>query len=100
MVDVIVQWATIFSPILAVLLAWWTSRSSTRAARHHDNYSAYKSPLGDFFLFILWRLTKYCLSLRLERWLIVLMGQGSCVALYIFMASAEARRRLFLWVKQ
>lgn len=30
--DMIVQWATILSPIIAVLLAWWTSRSSTRAA--------------------------------------------------------------------
>jgi hypothetical protein len=28
----------------------------------------------------------------LEHRLMVLMGQGSCVALYIFMASAEARR--------
>ena len=27
----ITQWATILSPIIAVLLAWWTSRSSTRA---------------------------------------------------------------------
>ena len=30
--DTIVQWATILSPIIAVLLAWWTSKSSTRAA--------------------------------------------------------------------
>jgi hypothetical protein len=30
--EAIVQWATILSPIIAVLLAWWTSRSSTRAA--------------------------------------------------------------------
>lgn len=30
--DVIVQWATILSPIIAVLLAWLTSRSSTKAA--------------------------------------------------------------------
>lgn len=30
--DGIVQWATILSPIIAVLLAWWTSKSSTRAA--------------------------------------------------------------------
>ena len=29
--DIIVKWATILSPIIAVLLAWWTSRSSTRA---------------------------------------------------------------------
>ena len=28
--DTIVQWATIFSPIIAVLLAWWTSRSSAK----------------------------------------------------------------------
>lgn len=26
----IVQWATILSPIIAVLLAWWTSRSGAR----------------------------------------------------------------------
>ncbi len=31
-IDTIVQWATILSPILAVLLAWWTSRSSARSA--------------------------------------------------------------------
>jgi hypothetical protein len=30
--ETIVQWATMFSPIIAVLLAWWTSKSSTRAA--------------------------------------------------------------------
>lgn len=28
--DVFVQWATILSPIIAVLLAWWTSRSGAR----------------------------------------------------------------------
>ena len=32
MVDIIVKWAAILSPILAVLLAWWTSKSSTKAA--------------------------------------------------------------------
>ena len=30
--DIIVQWATILSPIIAVILAWLTSRSSTKAA--------------------------------------------------------------------
>ena len=30
MMDTIVQWVTILSPIIAVLLAWWTSRSSAR----------------------------------------------------------------------
>ena len=30
--DLIVQIAAIISPILAVLLAWWTSKSSTKAA--------------------------------------------------------------------
>ena len=30
MVNTIVQWATILSPIIAVLLAWWTSRSSAK----------------------------------------------------------------------
>ncbi len=28
--EAIVQWATILSPIIAVLLAWWTSRSSAK----------------------------------------------------------------------
>lgn len=28
--DTLVQWATILSPIIAVLLAWWTSRSSAK----------------------------------------------------------------------
>lgn len=28
--DTIVQWATILSPIIAVLLAWWTSKSSAK----------------------------------------------------------------------
>ena len=28
--DVIVQWATILSPIIAVLIAWWMSRSSAK----------------------------------------------------------------------
>ena len=28
--DTIVQWATILSPIIAVLLAWWASRSSAK----------------------------------------------------------------------
>ncbi len=27
---IIVQWATIFSPIIAVLIAWWTVRSSAK----------------------------------------------------------------------
>lgn len=31
--DTIVQWATILSPIIAVLLAWWTSRSGAREVR-------------------------------------------------------------------
>lgn len=31
--DTIVQWATILSPIIAVLLAWWTSKSSTKENR-------------------------------------------------------------------
>lgn len=30
MIDTIVQWATILSPIIAVLLAWWTSRCSAK----------------------------------------------------------------------
>ena len=30
--DTIVQWATILSPIVAVVLAWLTSRSSAKAA--------------------------------------------------------------------
>lgn len=30
MMEAIVQWATILSPIIAVLLAWWTSRSSAK----------------------------------------------------------------------
>ena len=30
MIDVIVQWATILSPIIAVGLAWWTVRSSSK----------------------------------------------------------------------
>lgn len=30
MMETIVQWATILSPIIAVLLAWWTSRSSAK----------------------------------------------------------------------
>ena len=29
--NVIVQWATILSPIIAVLVAWWMSRSSAKA---------------------------------------------------------------------
>lgn len=28
--DIIVQWATILSPIIAVLIAWWTVRSSAK----------------------------------------------------------------------
>lgn len=28
--DVIVQWATILSPIIAVLIAWWMSRNSAK----------------------------------------------------------------------
>ncbi len=28
--DVVVQWATILSPIIAVLIAWWTVRSSAK----------------------------------------------------------------------
>lgn len=31
--EAIVQWATILSPIVAVLLAWWTSKSSVRATK-------------------------------------------------------------------
>ena len=31
--NTIVQWATILSPIIAVLLAWWTSRSGAREVR-------------------------------------------------------------------
>lgn len=31
--DTIVQWATILSPIIAVLLAWWTSKSSAKENR-------------------------------------------------------------------
>lgn len=30
MMNIIVQWATILSPIIAVGLAWWTSRSSAK----------------------------------------------------------------------
>ena len=30
--NTIVQWATILSPIIAVVIAWWMSKSSTRAA--------------------------------------------------------------------
>ena len=30
MCDSIVQWATILSPVIAVILAWWTGRSSAR----------------------------------------------------------------------
>lgn len=30
MMDAIVQWATILSPIIAVLIAWWMSRSSAK----------------------------------------------------------------------
>ena len=30
MIDSIVQWATILSPIIAVLIAWWMSRSSAK----------------------------------------------------------------------
>ena len=30
-VNTIVQWATILSPIIAVLVAWWMSRSSAKA---------------------------------------------------------------------
>lgn len=30
--DIIVKWASILSPIIAVLLAWWTSRSGARDA--------------------------------------------------------------------
>ena len=28
--DIVVQWATILSPIIAVLIAWWTVRSSAK----------------------------------------------------------------------
>lgn len=31
--EAIVQWATILSPVVAVLLAWWTSKSSIRATK-------------------------------------------------------------------
>jgi len=31
--DIIVQWSTILSPIIAVFLAWWTSRSGAREVR-------------------------------------------------------------------
>lgn len=31
--EAIVQWATIMSPVVAVLLAWWTSKSSVRTAK-------------------------------------------------------------------
>ena len=31
MMEFIVQWATILSPIIAVLIAWWMSKSSARA---------------------------------------------------------------------
>lgn len=30
--DMVVQWATILSPIVAVGIAWWTSRCSSKAA--------------------------------------------------------------------
>ena len=30
MMEAVVQWATILSPIVAVLLAWWTSRRSAK----------------------------------------------------------------------
>ena len=30
MCDSIVQWATVLSPVIAVILAWWTGRSSAR----------------------------------------------------------------------
>lgn len=30
MMEVIVQWATIASPIIAVVIAWWASKSSTK----------------------------------------------------------------------
>ena len=30
MIDSIVQWATILSPIIAVLIAWWMSKSSAK----------------------------------------------------------------------
>ena len=30
MMDAIVQWATILSPIIAVLIAWWMSRNSAK----------------------------------------------------------------------
>lgn len=30
MVNTIVQWATILSPIIAVVIAWWTSRKSAK----------------------------------------------------------------------
>lgn len=30
--ETIVQWTTILSPIIAVILAWWTGRSSAKAA--------------------------------------------------------------------
>lgn len=29
--ETIVQWATILSPVIAVVLAWWTSRSSAKS---------------------------------------------------------------------
>ena len=32
-IEFIALWAAILSPIIAVLLAWWTSRSSSRAAK-------------------------------------------------------------------
>lgn len=32
MMNIIVQWATILSPIIAVILAWWTGRSTSKAA--------------------------------------------------------------------
>lgn len=31
--ETFVQWATILSPIIAVLIAWWTSRSSAKALK-------------------------------------------------------------------
>ena len=31
MMECIVKWATILSPIIAVLIAWWTSKSSAKA---------------------------------------------------------------------
>lgn len=31
--DTIVQWATILSPVIAVLLAWWTVRNSSQSVK-------------------------------------------------------------------